>query len=113
MPTRDWRAIVEYTCDRDAIVMAPNTPAARGHEAIVASLQTFPALYDFRQESFETEGSGDFVFSCDEYSMTMVPPGQSAVNDKGKVITIWRKQADGSWKMFREIWSSDLPATKT
>ena len=58
------------------------------------------------------EGFGDFAFSRDEYSATMAPPGQSASKDKGKVITIWRKQADGSWKMFWEIWNSDLPAPK-
>jgi ketosteroid isomerase-like protein len=109
-PTRDWPAMVKYTYDRDAIVMGPNAPAARGHEAIIAYLQTFPSLSDFRQESLEMEGFGDFAFSRDEYSMSVTPPGQSAVKDKGKVITIWRRQSDGSWKMFREIWNSDIPA---
>ena len=112
-PSKDWPAFVNLAYDRDAIMMAPNAPAVRGHEAILASLKLFPFFSDFRQESLEMEGFGDLAFSRDEYSFTMTLPGQSALKDKGKVIMIWRKQADGSWKVFREIWNSDLPAPKT
>ena len=27
-----------------------------------------------------------------------------------KVVTIWRRQPEGSWKILREIWNSDLPS---
>jgi ketosteroid isomerase-like protein len=29
--------------------------------------------------------------------------------DKGKFIVIW-KQENGKWKMFRDVWNTDLPA---
>jgi len=93
-------------------MMPPNAPAVRGHEALTAAGDPFPPFSDFRQESLEMEGFGDLAFSRDEYSVTIAPPGKPVFKDKGKVITIWRKQPDGSWKMFREIWNSDLPAPK-
>jgi ketosteroid isomerase-like protein len=29
--------------------------------------------------------------------------------DSGKYIEIWRKQSDGTWKLVRDIFNSDLP----
>jgi ketosteroid isomerase-like protein len=30
---------------------------------------------------------------------------------KGKYLTVWKKQADGSWKVLYDMFNSDLPAT--
>jgi hypothetical protein len=32
------------------------------------------------------------------------------VVDKSKFIVIW-EQENGDWKMYRDIWNTDLPAT--
>jgi ketosteroid isomerase-like protein len=31
------------------------------------------------------------------------------VNDHGKLVEIWKKQADGKWKVAVDIFNSDLP----
>jgi hypothetical protein len=31
------------------------------------------------------------------------------IEEQGKFLQIYRKQSDGSWKMTREIYNSDLP----
>ena len=31
------------------------------------------------------------------------------VNDTGKYVCVWKKQADGSWKAEVDTWNSDLP----
>ncbi|MBE3072836.1 MAG: DUF1579 family protein, partial [Acidobacteria bacterium] len=43
------------------------------------------------------------------YTMTMAFPGAPAVTDKGKYVEIHKKQADGTWKVKYDSWSSDLP----
>jgi ketosteroid isomerase-like protein len=43
--------------------------------------------------------------------MTMLPKGGKAMNDVGKYVAVWKKQPDGSWKMIRDIYNSDLPPT--
>ncbi len=30
------------------------------------------------------------------------------MSDTAKIITVWRKQPDGSWKVIRAIWNSNL-----
>jgi hypothetical protein len=29
--------------------------------------------------------------------------------ERGKYLTIWHKQADGTWKVVRDMFNSDLP----
>ena len=33
--------------------------------------------------------------------------GGDSIGDSGKYVEIWRKQSDGSWKIFRDTWTSD------
>jgi ketosteroid isomerase-like protein len=45
------------------------------------------------------------------YSMTTsAPKGKKPVTDKGKYVTVFRKQADGTWKVVADVTNSDLPA---
>ena len=36
-------------------------------------------------------------------------PKGKPVADRGKYVTIWRKQPDGKWKVVADILNSDLP----
>jgi ketosteroid isomerase-like protein len=31
------------------------------------------------------------------------------VSEKGKMVEVWRKQADGKWKCVSDIFNSDMP----
>jgi ketosteroid isomerase-like protein len=41
----------------------------------------------------------------------MQAAGGAAQSQSVKYVVVWKKQADGSWKIFRDIWNS-LPAPK-
>ena len=42
--------------------------------------------------------------------MTMTDPkAKKPVTDKGKYVTVYKKQADGSWKAVADIMNSDMP----
>jgi ketosteroid isomerase-like protein len=41
--------------------------------------------------------------------LTTPDPAGKPVTDRGKYVTIWKKQADGSWKVIADIFNSDLP----
>jgi ketosteroid isomerase-like protein len=45
------------------------------------------------------------------YSMTITPPGIDPIHEVGKYLEIRRKQANGSWLISRDMFSSDLPAS--
>jgi ketosteroid isomerase-like protein len=111
-PTKDWAAFVKLFYTEDAITLPPNAPAVKGQEAIIAFVQKlFPPVFDYNQELLEIEGFANLAYDLETWSMTTAPPGGQAFTDTGKLIWIWRKQADGSWKVWREMWSSDLPVS--
>lgn len=108
--TRDNQAYVNFFYTDDAAILPPNAPAVIGQQAIIDYLKTFPAFSDYKQETQEIVGFGDLAYDRETYSVTMLLPGTPPIKDAGKIIWIWKKQADGSWKLWREIWNSDLPA---
>ena len=38
-----------------------------------------------------------------------IPGAPGPIDEQGKFLQVYRKQGDGSWKMTREIYNSDLP----
>jgi len=52
---------------------------------------------------------GDVVYSQGTYVMTMTDPKtKKPMTDKGKYLTIYTKQPDGSWKAVADTFNSDL-----
>jgi ketosteroid isomerase-like protein len=41
--------------------------------------------------------------------MSFNSPSGKPLRDRGKYVTVWRKQADGSWRVVRDVFNSDLP----
>lgn len=111
-PTKDWSAFGKLLYAEDAEAFLPNAPALKGREAIVALLQAFPPILDYKQTRRELEGFGNFAYDLEEWSITTKLPGSATSTDTGRLIWIWRKQANGLWKVWREMSSSDLAAPK-
>ena len=105
---RDFKGVAALYAE-DAIELPPNEAAVQGRAAIQASLETFPPISNFQVQILEIEGRGDLAYSRGTYSMTVAPAGVAPIEDRGKYIEIWRKQADESWKILRDIFNSDLP----
>ena len=106
---RDWSSFAQgYT--EDAIFLVPNEPAQVGRKDIEAGARSFPAMKEFTVEPIEFDGRGDLVFARGRYAVVTTAPNQPDVRDSGKFIQLWRKQSDGSWKLFRDSFNSDLPA---
>jgi uncharacterized protein (TIGR02246 family) len=103
-----WSRWAQYFTE-DAAFLPPNTPIRTGRTAIEAWGRSFPPMKDLRIEPREIVGRDDVAYAMGAYSLTLVLPGGAAVADTGKYIAIWQKQADGSWKLIRDIFNSDIP----
>jgi ketosteroid isomerase-like protein len=57
----------------------------------------------------EVSSSGDLVYAEGFYLATRTAGKGKPVIDRGKYLSVWRKQADGSWKTVTNMWNSDLP----
>jgi len=105
---KDWAAVAA-TYTEDAALMPPNAPSVEGRADIQAFFEAFPPISDFNFEIIEVEGQGDMAYVRGAYTMTITPEGGDPIADTGKYIEIRKKQADGSWLLYLDIFNSDLP----
>jgi uncharacterized protein (TIGR02246 family) len=97
------------TYAEDAAMLPPNAEAVQGRAAIQAWAEAFPPVSDFRLQQLDLDGRGDLAYVRGTYSMVITPPGAAPATDRGKYLEIWRKQSDGSWKIARDMFNSDVP----
>ena len=97
----------------DAIVLPANAPAATTKDAIRNTwkeLLASPGLaISWKTTKVEVAKSGDVAYTTGTYELTMNDASGTPVNDHGKYVEVWKKQADGKWKVAVDIWNSDLP----
>ena len=96
----------------DAVMMEPETPAATGKEAIRSQLQAFFDEVSIEDDSVAVEVrlAGDWAFARGRFTTIVTPKAGGEPNQiRGTWIDIRERQADGSWKISRTMWSSDAP----
>ncbi len=111
---KDVDKTVSYYAN-DAVVFAPNAPSATTKAAIRSAwneMLTAPgAAISWKPTKVEVAKAGDLAYVTGTYEDTMTDASGKSVKDRGSYVTIWKKQADGSWKVVVDIWNSDLPAS--
>ncbi len=96
----------------DGVQMPPNFGANAGKAAIQGWSNGFLSMFAcrFGLSVEEVKAAGDWAFERGRYDITLTPrAGGQSMNDKGKYITIYQRQSDGSWKIARDIWNSNQP----
>jgi ketosteroid isomerase-like protein len=106
---KDWAGITGAYFTDDAVVMPSNGPTVTGKAAIQALMTSLPPISDFTLRTVEIEGGGSTAYVVGRYALKMMPPGGAAIADSGKYLEIWKKGADGSWHVARDIFNSDVP----
>jgi ketosteroid isomerase-like protein len=96
--------------DEAGVQMPPGHPA-RGvdvlREAVPAGMAgETVASFDIRPE--ETVVAGDWAWSRGTYDLKGEAKGEPYHVD-GKFLTILERQADGSWKIYRDAFNSNVP----
>jgi ketosteroid isomerase-like protein len=95
------------------IVMPPNEPMVVGREAAMAWGQAFVNAVTIEGVSYdqtEITVSGDLAVEHYTSSLTMRMEGsEEAMTEELKGVHVYRKQADGTWKMTLDVWNMDAP----
>ena len=92
----------------DMVIMPPDEAAVRGHSEIRAWLDAFFAAYtvDLEYPGSEISVAGDTAFEAYAFRWTLTPiDGGEAIRQSGKGVYVFRRQADGGWKVVRDIWN--------
>jgi len=97
----------------DGVQMPPGFPANAGTAAIRAWAQGFLAQFDVGFDISPNEVqvvSPDWAFESGTWEIALTPKGGGEpMRDAGKHITVYQRQADGTWAMARDIWNSSNP----
>jgi uncharacterized protein (TIGR02246 family) len=111
--TKDPDKWVSYFAE-DGSGLYPGGPILNGKAAIRAAI--VPLLADpnfsltFQSTRSMASKGGDMVYSQGTYTMTTTDPKTKKVlTDKGKYLTVYTKQPDGSWKAVADTFNSDSP----
>ncbi|HUW42319.1 MAG TPA: nuclear transport factor 2 family protein [Rectinemataceae bacterium] len=92
--------------DQDAIKMAAGRPTAVGRKTIEAQRQAKDkaVVFDkFEVKIEEYQLAGDFGWARGKYTIVAHPrAGGSPATDTGVFLTIFKMQADGSWRVYRD-----------
>jgi uncharacterized protein (TIGR02246 family) len=104
----DSAAIVANYAD-DAMMMMGGAAAWRGRSEIAANAPKAFQSATVKLTTGSVDVGGDYAIETGTYDLTATPPGGKPVTDKGKYITVWKKQPDGSWKIYRDIANTDIP----
>jgi ketosteroid isomerase-like protein len=95
----------------DATMMFPAEPAIHGMKDIKsvvgATMQDPNFAMSFTTDKVDV--SGTLAYSQGAVSMTSTMRNGKPFTDKGKYLTAWKKQADGSWLVVEDIFNSDAP----
>jgi uncharacterized protein (TIGR02246 family) len=112
--SKDLDKIVSHYA-ADASVLIPDSPIMQGTSAIRTGLRNMLAdknlALSFTTSTAEVSKGGDLGYTQGTYSMTTTnPKTRKPVTEKGKYVTVYKKQADGSWKAIEDINNADAPA---
>ena len=98
----------------DASLMFTNSPILQGQDlkTTIRALAADPNFsIQFTTDRVEVAKSGEIGYTRGTYTMTMSDRDTKKVlREKGKYVTIYSRQADGSWKMMEDINNADAPA---
>lgn len=98
--------------DDNAVLLSEGQPPVRGKPAIRANLEEASKIPGFRieWEPQEAKVSGDMGYLIEKTMVTTTGPQGTPVTQQLQALTVWRKQADGSWKNVVDMSASAAPA---
>jgi len=109
---KDADAWVAFYAD-GAAVLPPNAKLITGKPAIRKAIGEFLGLpglsLTWQPTKAEVSKSGDLAYLYGAYSMTSKNEKGDPMTDVGKLVEVWKKQPDGSWKCIVDTWNSDVP----
>jgi uncharacterized protein (TIGR02246 family) len=114
MAAKAFGKIPGYYAD-DATLYTPGAPVATGKDAIQALAKTLGEIdldLKFSSTKVDVAKSGDIGYVKGTYTETATDPKtKKRAMEKGNYVTVYKKQADGGWKIIEDINTPDSPPT--
>ena len=99
--------------DPDTIFMPPNDTSLFGTAEVREWWKEYFEFFritSVAEPEREVTISGDLAIEESTYMITITPvKGGTRIRDDGRMLKVWKRQSDGSWKMWRVMWNSIRP----
>jgi uncharacterized protein (TIGR02246 family) len=89
----------------DVVFLVPGQPPMRGRAAFAAASRSMAGRVRFEGKSDiqEIHVAGDYAFCWSQLAVTATPlAGGDAVRRAGPVLSVFRREPDGRWVLFRD-----------
>src|SRR4051812_35676292 len=111
LAARDLEKVLSHYAD-DAAMLPPNAPLMKGKEAIRSNYRELLAdpnmSFAGTTVSTDVSKSGDMAYTQGLFALTGTNPKTKKTETvHGKYVTIFKKQADGTWKVVQDINNAD------
>jgi ketosteroid isomerase-like protein len=110
--TKDIDKFVSYYAS-DGSVYPQAMPIATGSAAIRDAMAKTTSMPGFSLQwsavKADVSASGDLGYTSGTYEMSRDSAAGTPMIEKGKYVTVWKKQPDGQWKAAEDIFNADAP----
>ncbi len=99
-----------FTADSAMLMLDSTDPPVRGRQAVQAVFQGLLGMGRVVEAAFTMDEifvDGDTAYESGSNMITL--EGATRVTLRGRYVTIWRRQPDGSWQVFRDIGNTPKP----
>lgn len=97
----------------DAVLLPVAEPVVTGRPAIQAEWTKVFGIPGFdnsaRLTKVEVAASGDLGYTRGTYATTMAGTDGRSTTEVGKWVSVWRREADGQWRVVADIFNTDTP----
>lgn len=105
------RTAAFYT--NDAVLMPVAEPIVEGRAAILEEWRHVYGIPGFANSSrlvaAEVSTVGDLGYTRGTYESPMLGPGGQQVVERGKWVSLWKREAGGRWRIVVDIFNTDTP----
>jgi uncharacterized protein (TIGR02246 family) len=98
----------------DAAVFPPDAARVDGRAGIEAFWKGAmdAGLADLELKAVEVHGNGDLAFEIGEVSFSAPDGAGGRATARGKYVVVWKLGADGTWRLYRDIWNGNPPTAQ-
>ncbi len=103
----DFEAVAGMYAE-DAIVLPPDAEMVKGRPAIEALWKSVHAsgVKGVTLTVVDVHSSGKLAVEVGTAVLSIKPEGKPELTQSAKYVVVWRRQKDGSWKLYRDIWNA-------
>lgn len=95
----------------DAVLMPAAKPIIVGRDSIRAEWRSLYAIPGFSNAAkllaVDASAANDLAYTRGSYETQLMGEDRRLLTERGKWVSVWRRQPDGSWKITVDIYNTD------